>query len=52
MLIVSIEENLHELSSPVPVKNKKKYFKIMSDEIFTQSAKSYMSDYMCEAANH
>ena len=39
MQIVSLGDNLHELSNPVFEKNKKKYFKMSSAENFTQSAK-------------
>ena len=38
MQIVSNEDNMHEMSSPVFWEIKKKYFKLSSVEIFTQSA--------------
>ena len=47
MQIVSIGDNLHEMSNPFPGKNKKKYKKntvsLSSAEIFTQIAKRYIS---------
>ena len=41
MHIVSTGENFHEVSKPILLKKKKvrKYFKMSSVEIFTQSAK-------------
>ena len=39
MQIVSLGDNLHEVSKPIFWKNKKKYFKILFTENFTQSAK-------------
>ena len=39
MQIVSIGDNLHEMSKPVFLENWKKYFSISSAENFTQSAK-------------
>ena len=39
MQIVSIGDNLHEMSNQFSKKNKEKYFKMLSAEIFTQSAK-------------
>ena len=42
MQIVSLGDNLHEMSYPVFwEKNKKKYFKMSSAENFTQSAKHW-----------
>ena len=37
--IVSLGDNLHEVSNPISRKNKKKYFKMSSAEYFTQHAK-------------
>ena len=39
MQIVSIGDNLHKMPYPVSWENKKKYFKMLSAESFTQSAK-------------
>ena len=39
MLIVSIGDNLHEMSNPLFWEKKETYFKISSAEIFTQHAK-------------
>ena len=39
MQIVSIGDNLHEMSKPVFWANKKKYFSMLSAENFIQSAK-------------
>ena len=39
MQIVSLGDNLHEMSNPVFWENKKKYFKMLFAESFTQSAK-------------
>ena len=36
---LSLLDNLHEISNPVFLENKKKYFKMSSAENFTQSAK-------------
>ena len=36
---VSIGENLYEMSNPVFWEKQEKYFKISSDEMFTQGAK-------------
>ena len=38
MQIVSSGDNLHEMSDPVFWENKKKYFNMLSAEIFTQHA--------------
>ena len=40
MQIVSIGDNLHEISMPVSGEKKEKYFKILSAEIFTQHGNS------------
>ena len=39
MQIVSIGDNLHEMSNPVFWENKKKYFQMSSAEKFIQNAK-------------
>ena len=39
MQIVSLGDNLHEMSNPVFWEKYKKYFKMSSAENFTQSAK-------------
>ena len=39
MQIVSIGDNLHEMSNPISWENKKKYFKMPVAENFTQSFK-------------
>ena len=39
MQIVSWGDNLHEMSNPVFWEKQKKYFKMLSAENFTQSAK-------------
>ena len=39
MQIVSIGDNLHEMSNPVFWKKQEKYFKMLSGENFAQSAK-------------
>ena len=39
MQIVSIGDNLHEMSNLFSEKNKKKYFSMLSAENFTQNAK-------------
>ena len=40
MQIVSTGDNLHKMSKSVSGKNKKKYFKMLSAETFTQNAKN------------
>ena len=39
MQIVSTGDNLHEMTKPFFWKKEEKYFKMLSAEIFTQSAK-------------
>ena len=39
MQIVSLVDNLHEMSKPILWKNTKKYSKMWSAEIFSQHAK-------------
>ena len=39
MQIVSIGDNLHEMSNPVFLEKQEKYFKMLSTENFTQGAK-------------
>ena len=39
MQIVSLGDNLHEMSKPIFWKKIRKYFKILSAEVFTQNAK-------------
>ena len=39
MQIVSTGDNLHQMSKPAFWKNEEKYFKMLSAENFTQSAK-------------
>ena len=39
MQIASINDNLHEMSNPVSCEKWEKYFKMLSVENFTQSAK-------------
>ena len=39
MQIVSLGDNLHEVSDPIVSENLEKHFKILSAEIFSQHAK-------------
>ena len=40
MKIVSFRDNLHEVSNPISLLKKEKYFKMSPAEIFTQHIKS------------